>query len=196
MGEESNWNTAQRVFWKIEKMREAIFIEIDRKKMIFRTVLYSVLGLFVFLGFYYLGEWQDWVSSTVFKVIAVLSLLFFIVVAGTFAKNIKNGAAGLTIDKTGITDETSSISNGLIKWKEINEISKVKTTSSKLILIHVKKPQRFIDNAKNGAIKRLLNQNYTLYKTPIVINVSALTTTLSELEEVLVNFLGKSGKKK
>ena len=174
-------------------MSDEIFIPINRKKMILMTVVYSVIGIVAFLVTYYLGENQDWMSPTVFKVASVIVLLFFMVLAGTFAKNVKSVSAGLTINRKGIDDQANSISSGLIYWKDIKGISKIKTPSAKYILVLVKKPQKYIDNAKNSAIKRLLNHNLTNYKTPIVINVTALQTNLDDLEVIITEYSGRFG---
>ncbi len=176
-------------------MADEVFIPINRKKMIIMTVVYSILGIGAFLVTFYLGESQDWVSPTVFKVASVIVLLFFMVLAGTFAKNVKSAAAGLTINRKGINDQANSISSGLIYWKDIKGISKIKTPSSQYILVMVKKPQKYIENAKNNAIKRLLNHNLANYKTPIVINVTALQTNLDELEGIIAEYSGRFGTK-
>ena len=174
-------------------MADEVFIAIDRKKMVLMTILYSALGIGSFLVVYYLGENQDWMNPTVFKVLSVIVLLFFMVLAGTFAKNVKSSIAGLTINRKGIDDRSNAISSGLIHWKDIKGISKVKTPSAKYILVMVKKPQKYIDNAKNNAIKRLLNHNLSNYKTPIVINVTALQTNLDELEKIIAAYSGRFG---
>lgn len=169
-------------------MADEIFIPINRPRMIAMTVLYGVLGFFCFLVTYYLGEAQDWVNPGIFKFLSVVVLLFFIIVAGTFAKNLKNKSAGLLINFKGIDDQSSSISHGFIFWKDIEKISKLNAGASKYMLVFVKKPQNYIEKAKNSAIKRLLNQNMRLYKTPVVINVGALSTNLDELEKTLGDF--------
>ena len=174
-------------------MAKEIFIPINRKRMVVMTVFYILCGIGGLLVVYYLGENQDWISSTVFKVLSVIVFLFFIIVAGTFGKNLKNKSAGLKIDYSGIDDLSSSISHGFIKWADIKEISKVKTVSSNLLLVSVKKPQKYIDKAKNSAIKRLLNQNVALYKTPVVINVGVLTVSLTELEKLIMDYSGRFG---
>jgi hypothetical protein len=176
-------------------MADEVFIPINRRKMIIMTVVYSVLGIAAFLVTYYLGENQDLVSPTVFKVASVIVLLFFMVLAGTFAKNVKSTSAGLTISRKGIDDQANSISSGLIYWKDIKGISKIKTPSSKYILVMVKKPQKYIENAKNNAIKRLLNHNLANHKTPIVINVTALQTNLDELEGIIAEYSRRFGTK-
>lgn len=159
--------------------------------MILMTVLYAVLGLLSFSLVYYGGMRFTAVSHTVFKVIALVILLFFAVVAGTFAKSVKNKDAGLHISNKGINDESSSISYGLIPWKDIDDISKFKSASAKYMLIHVKKHKKYLDAAKNNAIRRLLNQNITHYKTPVVINVATLKTNMDELERQLNTFYKK-----
>lgn len=167
------------------------FIPIDRRKMILRTTLYGVLGIVFFFVFYYLGENQEWVSPTVFKVASIVVLFFFMVLAGTFAKNIRSKTAGLYVSRSGIDDQTSSISPGLVKWKDVTELAWGKSASANYLLVKVKKPTRFVENAKNNAIKRLLKQNLTIYKTPIVINVGILRTDIKELEGILKSFSGK-----
>ncbi|MDA7804112.1 hypothetical protein N8987_06005 [Crocinitomix sp.] len=172
-------------------MSDDLFIPINRTKMILMTVIYAVLGLVSFSIIYYGGMRFPAVSHTVFKIVALIILLFFAVLAGTFAKNVKNKDAGLHISSKGINDESSSISVGLLPWKDIVEISQYKSASAKYILIQVKQHKKYLDAAKNKAILRLLNQNVALYKTPIVINVGTLKTNLDELERQLNTYLKK-----
>jgi len=168
---------------------EDIFIAVNRKKMISMTILYGLIGLVAFLGLYYFGEGLKdalgKVGTTIFKTLAVIVLVVFIVVAGSYGKKIKDKTAGLKIDRNGITDETSSISVGMVKWKQVKKIEFLKSLTSTSILIHVKKPETFLKEAKNKAVARLLNQNVAIYKTPIVINASVLTSDVKSLTEVL-----------
>jgi hypothetical protein len=164
-------------------MSTSIFIPVNRKKMMFMTILYAVLGVIVFMAVYLVGQDQNWMNPTIFTVISFAFLLFFLVVSGTFARYIKSETAGLSISQIGIEDKSSSISFGLIKWQEIVAISSHSTVSSKLLIVKVKKPAKIVEGAKNAAIKRLLNQNLSVYKTPVVINVNVLSTNLAELME-------------
>jgi hypothetical protein len=70
-------------------MSTSIFIPVNRKKMIFMTFLYAVLGLLVFMAIYLVGQEQNWMSPTIFTVISFAFLLFFLVVSGTYARYIK-----------------------------------------------------------------------------------------------------------
>lgn len=177
-------------------MSTSIFIPVNRKKMIFMTVLYAVLGLLVFMAVYLVGQEQNWMSPTIFTVISFAFLVFFLVVSGTFARYIRLETAGLSISQVGIDDQSSSINFGLIKWQEILGVTTHSTVSSKLLIVKVKKPNKYIEGAKNSAIKRLLNQNLTIYKTPVVINVNVLSTNLAELMEQINRHGGKFGTNK
>jgi TctA family transporter len=177
-------------------MSTSIFIPVNRKKMILMTVLYAVLGLLVFMAVYLVGQNQNWISPTIFTVISFAFLLFFLVVSGTYARYIKLETAGLSISQVGIDDQSSSINFGLVKWQEILGVTTHSTASSKLLIVRVKKPNKYIEGAKNAAIKRLLNQNLTIYKTPVVINVNVLSTNLAELMEQINRHRGKFGTNK
>lgn len=175
---------------------EAISVPINRRKMIVMTTLYGIAGLAAFLFIYYFGAYQTFTSHTVFKVASVVVLIFFAIVAGTFAKNIKNQQAGFHITAKGIDDQTSSISAGLIPWKEITAILTHKSPSSQFLLILVKHPEKVVNSGKNGAVKRVLEQNLKIYKTPIVVNAGALTMSLTELEQETNRYFERFGTKK
>lgn len=166
-------------------MSEIVFLSINRKRMLLMAAVYFSLGLSAFLLVYYFGQSQSFINTTVINIVAVIIFLFFLVVSGTYIINLRNKEAGLRVDRTGIYDNLSSISVGLIPWKDINRIEVVKTNATKLILVHVKKPKKYIDSAKNSAVKRLLNQNFELQKTPICINAGILTKPINEVEDVL-----------
>lgn len=176
-------------------MSEEIFIPINRKRMLFMTILYSILGLGAFLTVYYLGENQEWLSPTVFKVASVVILFFFMVVAGTFAKNLRNKSAGVLINKSGIEDNTSSIAMGLIKWGDITEISVEKKAMSNQLLIQIKKPKKYIEKAPNSAVKRLLSNNLANYGTPAIIDLSILDKKAGDMEEIIGSYSKRLGKK-
>lgn len=172
-----------------------VFIPVNRRKMVLMTIIYGSLGLLACLLTYYIGAYQSIVSHTVFKVASVIVLAFFAVVAGTFAKNIKNDNAGVEISTKGINDHSSSISPGMISWKEIESIGTAKNLVTSYMLIHVKHPQEIIKKAKNKAVKRLLEQNMTIYKTPVVVNIGSLSTSLSEIESSVDQFYQRFGVK-
>lgn len=176
-------------------MLEEIFIPINRRKMLFMTILYGVLGLGAFLIVYYLGENQEWLNTTVFKVISLVILFFFMVVAGTFAKNLRSKSAGVLINKSGIEDNTSSIAIGLIKWGDITEISVEKKNLSNQLLIHIKKPKKYIEKAPNSAVKRLLSNNLANYGTPAIIDLNILDRKVGDVEKLIGSYSKRLGKK-
>lgn len=172
-------------------MKKVEFIPINRTKMILLTVLYGLAGLIGFSMFYYGGFAFETVPHGVFKGLSLVVLLFFAVVAGTFAKRVKNSDAGLEINSKGITDTSSSISLSLIPWKDITKIETYRSASAKYILVHVKQPNKYLEGAKNSAIRKLLAQNVQQFKTPVVINAGILKTDLNDLSGKLKSRLKK-----
>lgn len=63
--------------------------------------------------------------------------------------------AGLIIDSSGITDNTSAVSIGLIEWSDILGIRTEQIMSTKFLLIDVENPKKYLDKAKNGMKKNL-----------------------------------------
>lgn len=174
-----------------------LFIAVNRRKMLMLTLMYGAIGLIAFLGLYYFGEGLKHelgkIGTTIFKALSVIALVIFVVVASSYGKKIKDKSAGLGINRDGITDETTSIAIGLVKWKEIKEIVFLKSLTSTSILIHVKKPDLYLKQAKNKAVARLLSQNLTIYKTPIVINASILDVGLEKLTTELTESANRYG---
>jgi hypothetical protein len=164
---------------------------INKKRSIIQTIIYSLIAVSVLLLFYYFGEYQEMVSETIFKGIGLVFFLFFAIVASTFAKHLKKGEAGLTLDNKGLTDQTSTISLGLIKWKDI---SGIETTQRKELIIRVKNPDYYVKQAKNSAVRRLLEQNISLYQTPIIIKWSALLIGQDDLQAECEAYLSRFGK--
>ncbi len=163
-------------------MENNLFVPIQRRKLILQGSLFFGIGLVLFLLIYYLGKSQDFASETVFNLFAVLMFLFFLIIAGTYWKNMKNKEAGVELSKQGIDDQSSSISVGLVKWQNVIGVEQVKSVTANYLVIKLKNPNKIIENAPNKAVERLLLQNMRIYQTPLVINVSTLDSDFKTFE--------------
>lgn len=158
-------------------------------------ILYAIIGVGGFLFLISVADLQDAINPMVIKVLAGGMSLFFIVVSGAYLKRLLDKDTGVTISKEGIIDRTSSISTGEVEWKNITGIRK-DNRSKRYILVDIHKPEAIINSAKNGAIKRLMEQNMRLYGTPFLLDPVVLNCEVEDLESTLNSFYSKYGRKK
>ena len=161
-------------------------IEIPFNKL---KLLLALTGsaLFVWLGIYLVFVWSEEPSASnpiVKKIIGGVSILFFGAV-GVFGllKIILNKSA-LIINDEGILDNSSSTSFGLIKWETITGFKIEEMMSQKFLVIHVTNPEELIEAAK-GMRKKVMKNNYSMYRTPITIPSSVISYKLVNLKELL-----------
>lgn len=169
-------------------MSEEFYIPLNRKKMMFKAILYFLAGIVIFSFVYYGGEEQTYISTTVTKVLSVVLFGFFAVVGATLLKNARDQNAGLYISFKGINDQTTNIGIGLILWKEIKAVEFKQEGSSYKLLFFVKKPEKVIEGAMNNAVKRLLERNREDYRTPVVVDLSILLTNNQEIKAALATY--------
>ena len=75
---------------------------------------------------------------------------------------------GLILDENGIYDNSGVVSVGFILWKDIESIRIEKIKSTKILIINVHNPKKYIDRS-NRFKKVLLNLNTKLYGTPLLL---------------------------
>jgi hypothetical protein len=144
-------------------------------------IIYGVLAVVVFLLMFSYADKQDYITPIVFQGIGVIIPLFCVLAAGAKGKKISDPSSGLKIDKSGIHDETTHIAIGLIKWSDIEEVLEDQSLRTGLLLITVKKEEKYLKAAKNKAIQRVLKQNIRMYRTPVAIDTSYLKGSLKEV---------------
>ena len=131
-------------------------------------------------------------SPETVRIIGVLGIVFF-GAAGVFGiKKIFDKKVGLIIDKKGITDNSSALSIGLIKWKDINGIELSQVNSIKFLRIGVKNPENYISKAKNGIKAKLMKINMNMYGSPIYITSNSLKCNFEKLESIIQSELKKN----
>lgn len=152
-------------------------------------LLLTLVGsaLFVWLGINLVFIWSEEPNTSfplVKKIVGGMSILFFGAV-GLFGiyKLILNKSA-LIINDEGILDNSSSTSFGLIKWETITGFKIEEMMSQKFLVIHVTNPEELIERAK-GMRKKVMKNNYSMYRTPITIPSSVINYKLVNLKELL-----------
>ena len=91
---------------------------------------------------------------------------------------------GLTIDDTGIIDNTNASSIGLIKWTDITAIKTEQVMSTKFLLIYTNDPNRILESVK-GIKRKLMTGNMKMYGTPLSITSNTLKYNFDDLERLL-----------
>jgi len=172
----------------------SIHIGINRKRLKLVGIGYAIAALFIFCGFYYISTRFEGNWSNAMKIIGGIIAVFSGVTGLSAVKPLNDKNAGITIDENGILDQSTSISSGLISWKSISNLES--NSKEKMILIKVKKPDDFTKNAKNRAIKQLLQRNLAIYKTPVVIESNYLNCSFDELQTTLETQFKKFAHKK
>lgn len=172
-------------------------IEIPLSKLKITLLFLGALG-FVLLGVHFLICPDEWVSSksssSIFiKLLGIISILFFGTCGFFIAKKLFDTTVGLRIDDKGITDNSNAVSVGLIEWDDITGIQSLEIASSKMLLIKIKNPEKYINRATNLLSKKAMKANNSMYGSPISIISNSLKIKFSKLEELILSELEKRG---
>lgn len=93
---------------------------------------------------------------------------------------------GMTINKEGITDNSSGLSNQFIPWSDITKIDSTTVINQKFVKIIVNNPTDYINRVKNPFKRNALEMNYKMYGTPICISANSLKTNVKDLQNLLI----------
>jgi len=167
--------------------KDRLEIPLSKRKMI--------LALAGAIGFVVLGLWfvvapphiQNgfWGNPTTLMVVGYVSIIFFGLCAVLLARKLPDNKPGLIIDEHGLWDNSSGLSAGQVLWSDIDNISVIKISGQKLLMLHLKNPQEYIDRQSSGFKQRMMTMNYKMYGTPLSISANALQIPFHELSSVL-----------
>jgi hypothetical protein len=172
---------------------EDAHIGINRARIKIMGALYFALAFAFFLGFYFIGNSLDGGWAMALKITGGMIALFLLMTAASAMSVLNKKDAGIQFNANGIIDQSTQISAGLIEWKAVSAIET--NASKKMILVFVKKPEVFIKNAKNRAVKQLYERNMQLYKTPLIIEAGYLDVSFDELKKLAEEYWKRFGKK-
>jgi hypothetical protein len=164
---------------------ERIEISLSKRKMI---LLLTGSLIFVALGAYFITDSSTFTNGEyrrypLWLILAVgyASVSFFGICAIFICYKFFDNKPGLIVDKNGITDNSSGVSVGLIKWHEIVKLSVSEVYRQKFILIYVNDPETIINNQSNLFKRKTLSINNKIYHTPIAISSNALKCNFDNL---------------
>ncbi len=164
-------------------MKNKIEIPLSKAKLLFGlggSMIFVILGVLILTKAPFVSD------NTVFsKIVGVASILFFGGVLIYGIRKMFDKRAGLIIDEQGITDHSNATSIGLINWSDITAINTRQVMSTKFLLINVQNPEAYIEKAKTGMQRKLMQVNMKTYGTPISITSNTLNYDFNKLEEIL-----------
>ncbi len=130
-----------------------------------------------------------WGNPTKIAIVGYASIVFFGLCAFVLIKKLPDNKPGLVIDEKGLTDNSSGVSAGQILWSDIVDISVIEIHRQKLILLQVTNPQDYIDKQTSGFKRKMMQLNYKMYGTPLIITSNELKISFDELLSTLIDKL-------
>lgn len=170
-------------------MNDEIKIPLSKHKI---SLLFLGALLFVIFGIWFLYNPETFAdsiyrprSSEFIQIVGIIAVVFF-GICGIFAfKKLFDKKDGLIINKSGITDNSSGTSVGLIKWNDIVGIEIAKVHSQKFIMIEVSNPEYYISLKKSSIGKMAMKANYNQFGTPLSISANSLRINFAELRTII-----------
>ena len=174
--------------------RQEVIIPISKQKIILITI--GAL-IFVGLGILFVTNPEKYTSPimrnpSIIFISGVASIFFFGLCTPFIFKKLWDKSPGLIITGHGILDNSSGVSAGQIYWADIKDISVLKIHRQKMIMLHVKNPQDYIDKQTNGFKRKMMTLNYKMYGTPLSITSNGLKISFDELLSTLTEKLESS----
>jgi hypothetical protein len=163
-------------------------IEIPLSKAKISLLLIGAI-VFVILGTLFLIAPDTFISPIfrnplAIRIAGIVAVLFF-GAAGVYGfRKLFDKTIGLTIDESGITDNTNATSVGLIDWSDIIEIKTKQIMSTRFLLIFVNNYDKYLDRV-NGFKQKLMKGNMKMYGTPLSITSNTLRYNFDDLERLL-----------
>lgn len=147
-------------------------------------------AFFIILGFLFVlvpGDFKSPLINNLFmiRVLGFISLVLFGYFLGLYIPRLKDRGPALIIDENGITDHSSAISAGFIKWDDVTGIKRKTIASRKWIIVMVRNPEEYIVRSNSNVLTRALNSNLRLYGSPVAISSHELKCRFNELERLL-----------
>lgn len=90
------------------------------------------------------------------------------------------GKAGFIIDKSGITDVSSTTYTDLVEWEDITKVEGKKVGPLKFIILHTDKPEKYLNKAKKIA-RREMGKSLSFHGSPLLIVSSRLKIKYDDL---------------
>ncbi|MEO6522846.1 MAG: STM3941 family protein [Mucilaginibacter sp.] len=155
--------------------------EIQLKKAKLILLLLSAV-IFTAIGLWFLLMQND---VQIYKILGVISILFFGFVASVIARKLQDDTPGLIIDDSGIMDNSNAFATGLIIWRDIKSVFVVEIGRQKFIMVEVYNPEEYIERQHHYLQKKAMQYNLKTYGSPVSITGNGLKCTFDNLYKLI-----------
>ena len=100
---------------------------------------------------------------------------------------LRDDKPGVTIDHEGIHVNAGSVSLGLIKWDDIEDVKAILYNNKDLMVILVKNPEYYIERQKSFFNRKLMKISWKYLATPITISSNSLKCSFEQLKSILLS---------
>lgn len=168
-------------------MNKGIEIKLSKKKL---TLLFIAGVTFVTYGCLFIRDPENFTSPIcrnpeIIRITGIAAVSFFGVGLIIIIKKFFDNKPGLIINEFGITDNSNASSVGLIEWSDVKGFERVEILSTKILLVLIKNPKKYIARAKNTLAKKSMEANNKRYGSPISIVSNSLKINFEELERLV-----------
>ena len=176
---------------------------ISREKVIYVNKLKIILLIIVACVFVAVGVWflildaqsiesnKSLDSLSLVSLVGLVGILFFGLCALMGLIKLFDKSPGLILNETGILDNSSGVSVGVIPWSEVVGINQYQVQQQRFVSIMVQNPEKYINTG--NALKRMANRaNFKMSGTPINISANSLKISYEELLDIIEAFYRKS----
>ncbi|WP_158989546.1 STM3941 family protein [Mucilaginibacter sp. L196] len=132
-----------------------------------------------------LDNWHRWKGL----IAGFSSIIFFGGCSLAFLFMLFNNNPGLIVDDKGITINPGIFSNRFIPWNQVEKFSIQQVLQTKLIGVHLKNPEEYIEQQKGAWIKRTLKLNYKNFGAPLSIATNNLKGNFDTIYSLLTSRL-------
>lgn len=166
-----------------------------------RKILYVLLMACAFVA---LGAWLFSLDAATIRSLnrfnnpvivhgaGLISIVFF-GLCGIYAlKMVFDKKPGLVLNNSGIIDNASSLSAGLIPWSDVVGSEIFEVQKQKMLIVKVRNPQKYI-NRGNWLRKTMTKSTYKMCGSPISISSNTLNITFPELILLFKKYQHKYG---
>jgi hypothetical protein len=171
-------------------------IELSRKKIglvILGSCVFVALGIWLFsLDADTIHALPRGRNPTFVHAIGILAIMFFGLCGIVAIPKLFDKKSGLIFSPSGIVDNASGVSAGLIPWSEIIGADSFEMRRQKFLAIKVKNPEKYLERGK-GLKRLVVKANYKMCGSPITISAIALKISFPELVALFNQYQQKYG---
>ena len=173
------------------KTPEQVIIPLSKTRILW---LFLLSLLFVVLGLWFLLSPPDIKhpilgNSQLIFLTGLSSAFFFSIMAVMYLKKLFQRSPGIIINSEGITDNSSGVAAGFIKWDDLEKISVMELRKQKLLMLYVHNPQYYISRQRNAIKRKIMQINHKSFATPISISTNGLHCKFDELYDLVDQYM-------